>query len=248
MKPSSLTAILTAVFIATACSAEQPSCAFDCGPEEDIANIADIEDDAQPRPPLDQSKATYLITPGMGIPETADMSRGDVPRDDYGRPYTYEGLGAPLPLLTGTLADGTPFDSASLEGRWTVIEVWGIWCHDSMNDAPYAAALNTALAQDPSVDFMTIHTPQNAARADKATKSYTSVGAWFEAKGYSFPTVVDADASLRDTLNIRWTPSYLVIAPDRTVQAFRTGLADAGGDPVKDFVRDIAALRAADEP
>jgi thiol-disulfide isomerase/thioredoxin len=194
--------------------------------------------------PASPAKATYYITPNMSVPEGADMSRGDVPRDGYGRPYTYEYLGETLPAFAGPLSSGQSFSSSTLAGKWTVIEVWGIWCHDSMNDAPYAAALATALAQDPDIDFMSIHTPQNAARADKALKSYTSVAAWLEENGYDFPTVVDNDASIRTSLKIRWTPTYLVIAPDLTVQGFRTGLADAEGDAVKDFVRDIAATRA----
>ena len=189
--------------------------------------------------------ATGYYQPGSEIPASADLSRGDVPRDDYGRPYTYEGLGETLPTFTGEMASGASFSSSLLEGRWTVIEVWGIWCHDSRNDATYAAALSRALAQDPDVDFMSIHTPPNADHAHRAYRSYDSVSAWFDEKGWSFPTVVDKDASIRDLLRIRWTPTYLVIAPDLTVQGFRTGLADAGDLAVKDFVKDIADTRRA---
>ena len=189
--------------------------------------------------------ATGYYQPGSEIPASADLSRGDVPRDEYGRPYTYEGLGEALPEFTGALSNGTSFSSTLLEGRWTVIEVWGIWCHDSRNDVPYAAALSRALAQDPDVDFMSIHTPQNASRADKAYRNYGSVSAWFDEKGWSFPTLVDTDASIRETLRIRWTPTYLVVAPDLTVQGFRTGLADAGDMAVKDLVRNISETRRA---
>lgn len=187
--------------------------------------------------------ATGYYKPGSEIPDTADLSRGDVPRDDYGRPYTYEGLGETLPAFTGEMASGASFSSTLLEGRWTVIEVWGIWCHDSRNDATYAAALSRALAQDPDVDFMSIHTPPNADHVDIAYRNYDSVSAWFDEKGWSFPTVVDVDASIRDLLRIRWTPTYLVVAPDLTVQGFRTGLADAGDLAVKEFVKDIAETR-----
>ena len=190
-------------------------------------------------------KATDFYRPGDVPPESADLSRGDVPRDGYGRPYTYEGLGAPLPAFTGTLASGASFSTSVLEGRWTVIEVWGIWCHDSRNDAKYAAELSRALAQDPDVDFMSIHTPQNRDRTDKALRNYDSVSAWFDEKGWAFPTVVDEDASIRELLKIRWTPTYLVIAPDLTVQGFRTQLKDAGETRIEDFVEDIAATRAA---
>lgn len=187
--------------------------------------------------------ATGYFRPGDVAPDTADLSRGDVPRDSYGRPYIYEGLGEALPIFSGKLSDGGDFSSLDLEGRWTVIEVWGIWCHDSRNDAPYAAALSTALAQDPDVDFMSVHTPPNAEHADKALRGYDSVAAWFDEKGWEFPTVIDEDASFRTELRIRWTPTYLVVAPDRTVQGFRTSLADAGDLAVKDFVQDIAETR-----
>jgi len=198
--------------------------------------------------PPDQSAATYLIRPSMSVPDTADMSRGDVPRDDYGRPYTYEYLGQALPAFSGPLVDGGTFASSDLSGKWTVIEVWGLWCHDSMNDAPYAAALSIALAQDPALDFMSIHTPQSADHIDRAYKSYGSVGAYFADKGYSYPTVVDTDATLRDLLKIRWTPTYILVAPDLSVQAFRTGLADAKGEPVKDFVQQISDIRGSWTP
>lgn len=194
-------------------------------------------------PPMTDEAATGYYRLGSEIPETADLSRGDVPRDSYGRPYTYEGLGEPLPAFTGELAAGASFSSSELAGKWTVIEVWGIWCHDSRNDAPYAAALSSALAQDPDVGFMSIHTPQNAARADKALRNYASVSSWFDEKGWSFPTLIDADASIREALRIRWTPTYLVVAPDLTVQGFRTGLYKTSDNAVEDFVQDIAATR-----
>ena len=43
-----------------------------------------------------EDAATGFYRPGATAPASADLSRGDVPRDEYGRPYTYEGLGAPL--------------------------------------------------------------------------------------------------------------------------------------------------------
>ena len=193
---------------------------------------------------VSEDAATGFYRPGVTIPDSADHSRGDVPRDDYGRPYTYESLGEELPEFIGETTENTSFSSQMLTGRWTVIEVWGIWCHDSRRDAEYAAALSRALAQDPNVDFMSIHTPPNAENAHRALRNYDSVADWFEEKGWSFPTVIDHDASIRERLKVRWTPTYLLVAPDRTVQGFRTGLADAGDHAVKTFVQDIARTRA----
>ncbi len=187
--------------------------------------------------------ATYFVTPGMTAPETADLSKGDVPRDSYGRPYFYEGLGQPVAEFAGELETGGAFASSDLIGQWTVIEVWGIWCHDSRRDAPYAAELSLVLAENADIGFMSVHTPQNAMRASKALKSYASISAWYDEKGYSMPTVVDQNASIRDALKIRWTPTYLLIAPDLTVQGFRTGLADTGDNAVEGFIADIQAVR-----
>lgn len=166
-------------------------------------------------------------------------------RDADGRPYGYDLLGKPLPDFQGTLSTGEMFASDELD-RWTVIRVWGVWCHDSRNDAPYAAALQTALAQDPGVDFITIHVPQDEAHlaADQMFRKYGSLQRYLKTENLSFPTLTDTDASLRQALEIEWTPSYLVVSPDGIVRGFRTDLSVAGDEPVKDFVKDIAKLRA----
>ena len=73
--------------------------------------------------------------------------------------------------------------------------------------------------------------------------------AYFEEKGYSYPTLIDEDASIRDTLEIAWTPSYILVAPDLTVQGFRSELAAASSDdPVQDLLDDIAAVKANYDP
>lgn len=188
--------------------------------------------------------ATYLIKPGMSVPETADHSRGDVPRDDYGRPFSYEFLGEKLPNFSGKTSDGAAFSSDALTGTWTVIRIWGLWCHDSMRDADYAVALAEALEAEPGIDFLTIHTPYTADHTAKAYGEYGSVPAYFEDTGKHMPTIVDSDASLRAALKIRWTPSYLIIGPDLTVEGFRTEFAGAGESSVEDFVAQLQGLRS----
>ncbi|MEQ9314596.1 MAG: TlpA disulfide reductase family protein, partial [Henriciella sp.] len=137
--------------------------------------------------PSDQD-ATGFIVPGASVPASAETRDDGVPRDDYGRPFTYEFLGKSLPAFSGTMVSGEDFSSADLEGQWTVIDVWGLWCGDCMADAPYVAALASAIAQDPDLRFMSIHTPPNANRLDDAYGKYESVQAYFDEKGYSYPT------------------------------------------------------------
>ena len=187
--------------------------------------------------------ATGFITPGTPVPSSAEFEENDVPRDDYGRPFGYEYLGKPLPMMSGTMLDGAAFSSTQLAGQWTVIDVWGLWCSDCMADAPYVAALASAIAQDPGLSFLSIHTPPSAKRAEEAYGRYGSVKAYFDEKGYSYRTLVDTDASIREALSIEWTPTYLLVAPDLTVQGFRSELSAAEGEPVKDFIRAIADVR-----
>ena len=195
----------------------------------------------------DPNAATGFIISNTVAPETATVREGEtIARDADGRPYNYALLGQPLPALSGKLADGSVFDPASLEGTWNVIDIWGIWCGDCMADAPYVAALVTAIDQDPDLGFLSIHTPANANRATPTDMygKYGSVSAYFDDKGYSYPTLLDEDASLRSALEIRWTPSYLLVDPTGIVRGFRTDLSVADGEPVKDFLKDVARVKS----
>ena len=185
--------------------------------------------------------ATGFITAN---PLPLDPESTEVRRDDYGRPYEYALLGEKLPHLTGTMMDGTPFDSDTLN-NWTVIDVWGIWCGDCMRDAPYVAALASAIGQDPDLDFLSIHTPASAARTtpEEMFKKYGSLDAYFAEKGYSYPVLVDTDASLRDALKITWTPSYLLVSPEGVVKGYRSEFSAAKGEAIKDFMKDIARVK-----
>jgi len=208
-----------------------------------IAQEVSAKVHAEPAPSQNADRkleATYFIRPETKVPSNADMSRGDVPRDDYGRPFTYEYLGRELPAFDGILEDGDEFSSVSLEGHWTVIRVWGMWCHDSRGELQEAVELSERLAEVGDVKFISVHVPQNAQNAARALRGYESLSDFFAEAGYSYPTVIDSDARLRDTLKIRWTPSYILVAPDLSVQGFRTSLADAGDGSVERFVKNIA--------
>lgn len=191
----------------------------------------------------DPNAAIGFITSNDFIPETADtVNEAGIPKDSDGRPYTFKYLGQKLPAFSGETFGGGVYSSESLQ-KWTVIDVWGIWCGDCIADAPYIAEVAARLAQDERFDFISIHTPPNAARADEAYGKFGSVEAYFNAKGYSYPTVLDSDASIRDALGISWTPSYLLVSPDGYVRGFRTDLSVSGENPVENFLSDIEGVR-----
>lgn len=187
--------------------------------------------------------ATGFVTANVEPPPGARDSRGDgVLRDGDGRPYGYGLLNAPLPGLDGPLAGGAGPADIRID-QWTIVYVWGIWCADCRADAPYVEALYRAVQQDPGLDFLSVHVPPSAARADEAYGRFGSVEAYFEAEGYRYPVIIDEDAALRERLQIAWTPTYLLVSPDGIVEAFRTDLSVAGDQPVKTFLQDVAEVR-----
>lgn len=190
-------------------------------------------------------QATRLLTENSPASEGAAGAASDsVPRDADGRPYGYALLGRKLPAFTAPMADGGTFESGAIN-RWTVFAVWGAWCTESVADGPYVDALSRAIAQDPDLDFVTLHVPQTAARAtpEEMFGKHGSLAAYFESAGYTLPVVLDTDGSLREALRISWTPTYLVVSPDGIVRGFRTDLSVDQDQPVKSFIRDIARVR-----
>lgn len=166
-----------------------------------------------------------------------------VVRDEKRRPYSYELLGQPVPAFSATLVDGTLVTQEIFRGKWTIVDVWGIWCGDCRRDGPLVKVLAQKADADPEIDFVSLHTPPSRARAAGAYGAYGSVEAYFEKEGGGYTTIVDQDAGLREAFKIVWTPSYLLIGPDLSVRAFRTDLSvgtEAGLDKVIQQAKDIS--------
>lgn len=187
--------------------------------------------------------ATGFITANPEPPPGARVDDKGIARDAAGRPYGYALLGQPFPELDLPLHGGGRFTTADLIGKWTVIDIWGVWCPDCVADGPYVAALATAIAQDPDLGFISIHTPPSPARAADAFGKFGSLDAYFTAKGFSYLTAIDADGATLEPLKVTWRPSYLVVGPDGTVRGYRSDFSAAEGEPVKDFVRAVAELK-----
>lgn len=197
-------------------------------PEETKAQLAD----------------TGFITENPAGFEATRLAGEDVPRDKDGRPFAYDLLGERAPAFALEDLDGDIVTERVFRGQWTVVDVWGLWCGDCLVDSPYVAALATAIEQDPDLAFLSIHTPPSKARYGDAYGRFGSIEAFFEQKGYSYPTLIDEDASVRDQLLIAWTPSYLLIDPDGVIRGYRTDLSVSGDDAVKDFLQAVAKVRA----
>lgn len=195
--------------------------------EEDIVSLPDMG----------------LVIATTPTPVTAADTRDDgILRDETGRPVTHELLGQPLFQFEAPFVDGGTFNSDSLRGKWTVMVFWGIWCHDSRNDAQNISAVAKYFANHQAVQFMSLHVPYNRDYLDKRFGDYDSVEAYFTDAGVSWPTALDEESILRNWQKIRWTPTYLVIGPDMIVMAYRTDLSVAGEGAVERFMDEVEAL------
>lgn len=172
----------------------------------------------------------------------ADESPG---RDADGRPLGHQLIDRRLPVFSAPISNGGSFQSADIS-RWTVLHVWGAWCHDSVADGQNSEALRRAIDLDPGLDFVSLHVPPDGeSLSDKDLYGdYGSLEGYFKSAGYSFPVVLDGDAEIRNALKIDWTPTYLLISPDGVVRSYRADLSLDKDQPVKNYLRDIARVRS----
>ena len=175
--------------------------------------------------------------------ETSEASQKakqiEVTFDDYGRPLTHALLGQKAPDFITQFSDGAAFSNEDLKDQWTVVNFWGLYCHDSLNDAEYANALKTAIAQDPDLNFISFHTAPKNQVLSKPFGKYGSLENFFKNKQYKeYPVALDMDAEIRKKFAVEWTPTYLLIGPDLTIEYFRSDLS-VDQESVKQFIQDI---------
>lgn len=216
-----------------------------CQPATEIAAAPEAAEPKKEEPafveglPRDQ-----WLTLTSAIPLNPD----GVVRDEKRRPYSYELLGKPAPAFSATLVDGSPATEEVFRGKWTIVDVWGIWCGDCRRDAPLVKALAEKAEADPDIDFISLHTPASRTRAADAYGAYGSVQAYFDKEGGGYKTIVDPDASLREAFKIVWTPSYLLIGPDLTIQAFRTDLSVGSAEGLDKVIAQAKEIKLAYAP
>ena len=176
-----------------------------------------------------------------------ELSAGDnaAGRDSEGRPFSYALLGEGVPEFSALMTNGETFSRDNLQGQWSLVQFWGMWCSDCLADVPYANALRLALAQDPNTQFVGIHTPPSFERREEAFGKWGSLEAFFSDKGGAYDVVVDADSSIRDMFKVEWTPTFLLVAPDLTIHAFRTDLSIDVDEGIKPVIQQISQLQAA---
>lgn len=136
----------------------------------------------------------------------------------------YGKIGGAVPAFAGKLADGTEVTAERLRGRWTII---GVWPSDAVppEEPSFAAALNSAVDQDPALDLLMIH-PKPEGDAPK----------------HPWPTLLD-EGQIIASFALPASPAYLLVGPDLTIEGYRGALSASPDDGIKSVVRGVAEIR-----
>lgn len=137
----------------------------------------------------------------------------------------YGKIGGPLPAFAGKLADSKEVTAEGLRNRWTIV---GIWPDESVppEESNFAAALNSAVDQDPDLDLLMIHR-----KADGAS-----------APSHPWPVLVD-EGTIITSLELPASPAYLLVGPDLTIEGYRGALSASPDDGIKSVIRGVAEIR-----
>lgn len=136
----------------------------------------------------------------------------------------YGKIGGAVPAFAGKLADGTEVTAEGLRGHWTII---GLWPVDAVppEEPTFAAALNSAVDQDPALDLLMIH-PKPAGDAPK----------------HPWPTLLD-EGQIIASFALPASPAYLLVGPDLTIEGYRGALSASPDDGIKSVIRGVAEIR-----
>ncbi len=138
----------------------------------------------------------------------------------------YPGIGATLPEFSGARLTGEAITRETLRGRWNII---GFDAPDTKTDAEvtHISALNSAVDQDPDLDFVQVYRMPEGVTAQRISK---------------WPSISD-DGSIFAALGVTQTPAYLLVGPDLTVEAWRGALSVNPTDGIKPVIMGVHEIR-----
>lgn len=137
----------------------------------------------------------------------------------------YGKIGSAIPAFAGKLANGTEVTAEGLRGRWTIV---GVWADGAVppEEANFAAALNSAVDQDPDLDLLMIHRKVEGAAVP----------------AHPWPTLMD-EGPIITSLALPASPAYLLVGPDLTIEGYRGALSASPDDGIKSVIRGVAEVR-----
>ena len=121
-------------------------------------------------------------------------------------------IGKPLPTLSGTTLDGTPFSSAQLAGKPALINVWASWCPPCVTEHPLLLDVARGHPDDLQVIGVLY---QDTADGARAFESRHGDGGW--------PDVDDASGRIAVTLGVTGPPETFFVDREGIVRYRHVG-------------------------
>ena len=138
----------------------------------------------------------------------------------------YSFLGQPAPRFR---MDGNEYPP---QNDVVLLEFWGLWCADCIEDAPHTARVRQMFAAEPRVTFSAVHAGEYG--------RWGSIDAYFAETGDPFDTLDDPAYNVSTRYDVNWFPSYLLIDRNGTIVHVQTTLSRRDGE--RRLVEAIQAL------
>lgn len=151
-----------------------------------------------------------------------------------GRPNSYSEIGKPAPIFDLAKVGGGRFNNASLRGKTTIIEFWGLWCPDCLLDADNVAVLAQRLRRERGINFVSVHTRGRYGR-------WGDVPTYFAEKGFSYPVAIDDDSAAYKAFKIAWVPSFVIVNSRGIIVDYSNDLGAGGGIGVDGLIAKAKA-------
>jgi len=120
--------------------------------------------------------------------------------------------GQPAPDFSLPALNGETVQLSDLKGQVVLVNLWATWCPPCKAEMP---GINAFYQAHQSAGFTAL---MANAQEDEAT-----VRAFIEAKGFTFPVLLDSQGDLTKQYGVRGLPTTFIIGRNGQIQHFQTG-------------------------
>ncbi|MFM7202546.1 MAG: vitamin K epoxide reductase family protein [Myxococcota bacterium] len=156
--------------------------------------------------------------------------RGGAPTERVTHPGRQPG--ETLKPFTGTLMDGTRFNSESLKGHVTLLTFWASWCGPCRQELPAYAQIYPALEKQ-GFRILSINVDQDPAKAQ----------AFLQQHPVNFPVLMDTDSSLLSSFDSKAMPTSFLLNEKGQILLRKTGFEKGDEQRLQRSVEKLLAAQ-----